>query len=184
MNRERMQCTQKERAARRFCGYNQDMTPTVYIETTIPSYYFDERSALANEIARTREWWDAERGSYECYVSAVVLEELSTGDYPYKTECLNLVTNLPVLALTSEVRDIADVYLRRGLMPKQPIADALHLALASHYKLDYLLTWNCRHLANANKIRPLENMNQGMGLPAPILATPQMLYPLEKRDDR
>ena len=69
-------------------------------------------------------------------------------------------------------------------MPKQPIADALHLALTSHYKLDYLLTWNCRHLANANKIRPLENLNQGMGLPVPILATPQMLYPLEKRDER
>lgn len=160
------------------------MTPTVYIETTIPSYYFDERSALANEIARTREWWDEERDSYGCYVSAVVLEELSTGDYPYKTQCLTLVESLPVLALTSEVRDIADVYLRRGLMPKQPIADALHLALASHYKLDYLLTWNCRHLANANKIRPLENLNQGMGLPVPILATPQMLYPLEKRDER
>ena len=159
------------------------MASTVYIDTTIPSYDFDERSALANEIARTREWWDEHRESYDCYVSAVVLEELSAGDYPYKTQCLTLVESLPVLALTSEVRDIADVYLKRGLMPKQPIADALHLALASHYKLDYLLTWNCRHLANANQIRPLENLNQGMGLTGPIFATPHMLYPLEQRSE-
>jgi predicted nucleic acid-binding protein len=156
------------------------MRPTVYIETTIPSYYCDERPELANDIARTREWWDHERADYECFISSVVLDELSEGDYPNKEKCLRLVQGIPSLALASEVIDIAEVYQLRRLMPRSPVRDALHVALASYYRVDYLLTWNCRHIANVNKMQHLKALNQGMGLSVPLLVTPDLLRPLEE----
>ncbi len=83
------------------------MRPLVYIETTIPSYYCDSRTQLAADIARTREWWDRERELYECFISAMVLEELSAGDYPTKDDCLALVANLRLLDVNREVLDVA-----------------------------------------------------------------------------
>jgi len=153
--------------------------PTVYIETTVPSYYCDERPELYNEIVRTREWWDDERSSYECFVSPVVLDELSAGSYPSQSACLSLVQGMPLLGVEVEVLEIAEAYRARRLMPHDPAADAIHLALASYYRMDYLLTWNCRHLANANKIKPLEVLNVQMGLSVPALVTPHLLLPRE-----
>ena len=157
------------------------MRPTVYIETTVPSYYCDERTAHVNEINRTREWWDTERDTYECFISPVVLEELQGGDYPNKQKCLELVGDLPVLLLHPDIRDIARAYRQRALMPLDPAADSVHLAIASYYQMEYLLTWNCKHLANANKVRHLETLNNRLGLSVPILTTPHMLQPWEQR---
>jgi len=151
----------------------------VYIETTIPSYYCDTRRSLEGEIARTRQWWDQERGDYECFISPVVLDELSAGEYSTKAACLALVAKLPLLDVLPEVVDIAEAYRARRLMPKDPAADAVHLALASYYRMEYLLTWNCRHLANANKARHLEALNVQMGLGVPLLVTPHLLQPIE-----
>lgn len=155
------------------------MRPTVYIETTIPSYYCDSRQELAADIDRTRQWWDQERPGYECFISAVVLDELLAGEYPTQKACVDLVKGMPVLEISGDVVEIADVYQMRGLMPRSPVRDALHLAIASLYRMDYLLTWNCRHLANANKVRHLELVNQRLGLPVPLLVTPAMLQPWE-----
>jgi hypothetical protein len=152
------------------------MRPLIYIETTIPSYYCDDRRELAADIARTREWGDHERDAYECFVSAVGLEELSAGAYPTKEECLRLIEGIPLLVVKREALDVAEVYRKRGLMPLDPSVDALHVAVASCYRVDYLLTWNCRHLANANKARRLEELNQRMGLSTPRLITPNQLY--------
>jgi predicted nucleic acid-binding protein len=152
---------------------------TVYVETTIPSYYCDDRPALFADIARTREWWDGERKDYECFVSPVVLDELSAGSYPSQSACLSLVQGMPLLAVEAEVLAIAEAYRARRLMPHDPAADAIHLALASYYRMDYLWTWNCRHLANANKIKHLEVLNVQMGLSIPALVTPHMLTPRE-----
>jgi predicted nucleic acid-binding protein len=155
------------------------MKPTVYIETTIPSYYFDDRLALSADIGRTREWWDEERGGYECFISAVVLDELAEGEYPNQAACLQLVDGLPLLAVEPEVIEIAEVYQARRVMPRSPIRDALHVAIASYYRMDYLLTWNCRHIANMNKARHLEMVNQRLGLGSPRLVTPHLLQPWE-----
>jgi predicted nucleic acid-binding protein len=151
------------------------MKPTVYIETTIPSYYCDDRPELTRDIARTRVWWDNERGEYECFISPVLLDELATGSYPTRTACLSLVTGVPILSLAPDVLEIAEAYRARQLMPRDPAADSIHLALASYYRMDFLLTWNCRHLANARKERHLEVLNVQMGLPVPRLVTPHML---------
>jgi predicted nucleic acid-binding protein len=157
--------------------------PIVYIETTVPSYYHDNQPALAGDIARTREWWDGERGEYECFISPVVLDELSAGLYAAKSACLALVADLPLFAVEDEVLRIAEAYRARQLMPRDPAADAIHLALASYYRVDYLLTWNCRHLANANKLKHLEILNTTMGLSVPAVVTPHMLWPKDVSDE-
>ena len=155
------------------------MKPTVYIETTIPSYYCEDRNDFFHEIARTRQWWDHERNWYECFTSQVVLDELSAGAYAGQQKCLTLAESLPLVAVVDEVLDIAEVYQTQKLMPRHPAADSIHVALASFYRMDYLLTWNCRHLANVNKARHLEIVNARMGLSAPLLITPHQLQPLE-----
>ncbi len=155
------------------------MRTTVYIETTVPSYYCDDRPALVDEIERTREWWDHERSAYECFISPTVVEELERGEYPGQARCLELVASLPVLRITDQIIDVAEAYRERRLMPRNPAADSIHLALASYYRMDYLLTWNCRHLANANKVRFLETINHSMGLHVPLLVTPLTLQPWE-----
>ncbi|NOT01136.1 MAG: type II toxin-antitoxin system VapC family toxin [Phycisphaerales bacterium] len=155
------------------------MRPTVYIETTIPSYYCDERKELSGDIARTRQWWDHEREGYECFISPVVMDELLRGSYPTQSACVSLVTDLPLLAAGAEVIEIAEAYRARQLMPRDPAADSVHVALASFYRIDFLLTWNCRHIANARKIRHLETLNAQMGLSVPIMVTPYMLLPKE-----
>jgi predicted nucleic acid-binding protein len=151
------------------------MKPTVYIETTVPSYYCDERPELAADIQRTREWWDQERSHYECFISAVVLAELERGDYEGKVRCLQLVEHFPMLDLAPEVEEIAEIYRESKLMPRQPSADAVHLALASYYRIDYLLTWNSVHLANVRKEEHLARLHERLKLHVPRLVTPQTL---------
>lgn len=155
------------------------MKASVYIETTIPSYYCDDREGMSAEIDRTRQWWDRERPQYECFTSAVVLEELGAGRYPGRQRCLEIMASIPILRVTEEVLGIAEVYRSRRLMPSDPVADSIHLAIASYYRMDYLLTWNCRHIANANKVRHLESLNLQLGISVPLLVTPSLLQPWE-----
>jgi hypothetical protein len=159
------------------------MKPTVYIETTIPSYYHTTRTSLVSDVARTRIWWDKERSSYECFSSQITLDELSEGNYPTKTECLELINSIPLLEVNDEVLEIAEVYWKHQLMPRLPVRDGLHLATASFYHMDFLLTWNCRHLANANKMKHLLRVNQLLNLPSPQLVTPEQLRLLEDADE-
>lgn len=155
------------------------MKPLVYIETTIPSYYCSSRPGLAKDIARTREWWNRERSAYDCYVSEIVVDELSSGDYPGQAACLELVTDMPLLLVTPEILDIAKTYQAQKLMPVIPAADAIHVAIASYFQMNYLLTWNCKHLANVNKGIHLETLNRQLGLSVPRLVTPDILQLVE-----
>lgn len=152
----------------------------MYIETTIPSYYCDNRSDMVRDILRTRQWWDEERGDYECATSLIVVEELGRGEYPGREECLKLVQPLPLLEVTAEILELAKVDQAERLMPRHPAGDALHVAIASWYRMDCLLTWNCRHIANANKTRHLEALNLKMHLGLPMLVTPHQLQTWEE----
>jgi predicted nucleic acid-binding protein len=146
----------------------------VYIETTIPSLYFDQRKD-AKTVARrewTRTWWDNYSRNYDLVTGAPVLEELSRGDHPLKNEKLRLLRDLAILRITEAVTQAVEVYVERHVMPRDPAGDAAHLALASFYKCDYLLTWNCAHLANANKIGHIRRVNALLGLVVPQLVTP------------
>ena len=148
--------------------------PRVYIETSIPSFLFERRSD-PESVARqlwTEAWWEGTSEQYEVVTSAAVIGELSTGAYPSKEECLAFIRQVPLLPILPEVVEIVETYIRRQVMPGDPRGDALHLAVASYHKCDFLLTWNCRHLANANKFGHIRRVNTLLGLFVPALVTP------------
>ena len=148
--------------------------PRVYIETSIPSFYYEIRTEH-DMLARknwTREWWDFKRQDYELMTSEAVLDELSCENSPIKHEALSLLNEVPLLPVEPSIADIVETYIRRSVMPRDPTGDALHLALASYHKCDFLLTWNCNHLANANKFRHIQQVNTMLGLYVPALVTP------------
>ena len=147
---------------------------TVYIETSIPSFYHTLR-ADPESVARmhwTRQWWQEYADKSTLVTSAAVIDELRKGTGAKMEERISLLDKASVLPIVEEVIEIAQVYIDKRVMPRDPEGDALHLALASYYKADFLLTWNCRHLANANKFHQIRVVNFEMGLSTPVLTTP------------
>ena len=148
--------------------------PTVYLETTIPSFYYSVREEAGMQVVRawTRSWWDGRRHQYDLVTSVAVTDELEKGVHPHRTEKLALLKEVRFLPIVPEVSPIVAVYLKHQLMPRELAGDALHLALASLHRCNYLLTWNCRHLANANKFGQIRKLNERLHLPTPDLVTP------------
>jgi len=127
--------------------------PLVYVETTIPSFYHEARTS-PDSVARrdwTRQWWKEALDLYQLVTSTAVLDELAGGSAERGALRLDLVRALPILPIDPAIIEIVEAYIRYKLMPTDPGGDAMHLALASYHKCDFLVTWNCRHLANANK---------------------------------
>lgn len=153
------------------------MKSLIYVETSIPSFYYEVRSE-PDMVAR-REWtrrlWKTANREYELLTSVAVLEELESGDFPNKQDALGLMRDLPLLAGPPEIDEIVETYIRHKVMPADPGGDARHLALASFHRCDFLLTWNCKHLANANKFGHIRRVNVMMGLFVPLLVTPMEL---------
>lgn len=148
--------------------------PRVYVETTVPSFYHEVRTA-ADIVARrewTRQWWDNATERYELVTSPAVLDELAGGLPERGAKRLALVRDLPILPVEPVIAEIVQTYIRHKVMPAAPAGDALHLALASYHECDFLVTWNCRHLANANKFRAIRRVNTLLGLFVPALVTP------------
>jgi len=128
----------------------------------------------------TRAWWRVALERHELVTSPAVIDELEQGDYPSRRECLGLIGNLPLLAIEAPIRDIVETYIARHVMPADPAGDALHLALASYHRCDFLVTWNCKHLANANKFAHIRRVNTLLGINVPTLVTP---LELKERND-
>lgn len=148
--------------------------PKAYIETTVPNFYYDIRTseAVVTRRAWTREWWASADQDYDLVTSEEVLLELTAGTshlVPLRLELLRLMEVLPV---TPDVKAIAQTYAQHKLMPASPGGDAVHLALASKFNCDLIVTWNCRHLANPNKLTHVRQINRLLGLPVPNLVTP------------
>jgi hypothetical protein len=158
------------------------MARLICIETSIPSFYFDTRT-MAELRARhnwTRRWWDEPVPGDERVSSAVVLEELERAPEPKRRQCLGLVGKLPLLPYTYEVSEIVETYHRHRVMPREASADADHLALATYHRCDMLVTWNCQHIANANKFPHVRRVNALLGYETPQLVTPlELLAPDE-----
>src|SRR5580698_833801 len=160
------------------------MDTVIYVETTIPSFYTEKRSGIDIEVRRkwTREWWVKSKPDQRLVTSAIVFDELEKiPDTQRREESLALVRSLQELKYTAEVAEIVAVYLQHKLMPAEASGDADHLALASFYNCDMLVTWNCRHLANANKAGHIRRVNAMLGFRTPLLVTPLEL--LEKNDE-
>ena len=120
----------------------------------------------------TRTWWVTAHERYELVTSPAVLDELCGGDPARVAERLALVGQIPLLAIEPSIVEIVETYIRHKVMPADPGGDALHLALASYHKCDFLVTWNCLHLANANKFGHIRRVNAMLGLFVPALVTP------------
>ncbi len=120
----------------------------------------------------TRDWWDHHRSAYEPVTSIPVIEELEAGNHPNRQACLDLIAPVVILPVADAIIEIVDTYIQHHVMPNDPKGDALHLALASYHRCHFLLTWNCNHLANANKQEHIRHVNTQLGLPVPILTTP------------
>jgi hypothetical protein len=156
------------------------MKPAVYIDSTIPSLYFDERPASAYRHEQTRLWWDTQRHNFDCYTSYFTEWETLRREYPRQNEVVAMVRQLPLLEQVDEIKTIIDVYIKNFVMPNDTFGDAAHLAMASYHGVDYLLTWNCTHLANAFKTRHIEKINLTLGMMTPLLVTPEQLFPEDK----
>lgn len=155
----------------------------IYIETSIPSFYYTSRTD-AQSIARmewTREWWEKYTTKFQLTSSIAVIEELEQGISLHTEDRVNLLNNINLLEINQEIIEITQIYIDHLIMPNDPKGDALHLAIACYYKIDALLTWNCKHIANANKLDHIRRINFQIGLPTPILATP--LNYLEEEDE-
>lgn len=154
------------------------MAGTVYLETTIPSYLAAKPSRHLITAAHqqlTREWWPTRRAAFQLYVSELVLQEAALGDADIAQERLGYLAGIPSLAVTDPAQKLAAGLLGGRLLPAKAAAHALHVGIAAANGVDYLLTWNIRHLANAAMRRRIEEACRAAGFGAPVLCTPEEL---------
>ena len=150
------------------------MQKRIYIETTIPSSYYTLRTddVSLNRQKSTRQWWDEYANLFTLTSSTAVVQELRRGSDQITLNRISLLEGVELFDPTVEISQIAQIYMERLIMPQEPQGDALHLAIASFYKVDILLTWNCIHLANPNKFDFITRINRKLGLATPELKTP------------
>ncbi|MGO8745343.1 MAG: type II toxin-antitoxin system VapC family toxin [Thermoguttaceae bacterium] len=154
------------------------MTERVYIETTVISYLTARPHrdvVIAGHQQITHEWWDTRRDNYELCIAQLVLGEAAAGDPQAAQDRLAVLNSMTVLETTAAALELAKELIQAGALPAKAADDALHIAVAATHAVPYLLTWNCRHLANAT-MRPLiESVCATKGLKAPIICTPEEL---------
>ena len=154
------------------------MTETVYIETSIIGYLSARSSnnlILMANVEATQEWWDNRRSQFALYISQVVLDEVARGDSAIAAQRLEILRDFPLLEVDQAVQNLAAQFLRQSNLPLKAADDALHIAVATVYGLDYLLTWNCKHIANAQIQKKLAQISLNSGYELPIICTPYEL---------
>ena len=151
--------------------------PSVYVETTIISYLTARPSSNVIVLAHqeiTRRWW-RRREIFELVASPLVIEEAQRGDHIARARRQRLLRNLSLLAVTDEARRVSRMLLQQKTLPERAEADALHMAVAVVHGVEYLLTWNCRHIANARRRPQIEDIIRDEGYEPPIFCTPEEL---------
>jgi hypothetical protein len=153
------------------------MRYTYYIETSIPSFYYDTRTSVQAQAMRewTRKWWHKPWKNAIFLVGAPVIAELLRASSPKSENALRLIKDLLVLNYDEAIDEIVETYINHRLMPYEAMGDAAHLALASFHKCDFLVTWNCKHIANPNKFDHIHRINGMLDLFTPKLVTPFQL---------
>ena len=156
------------------------MRPSVYLETTIPSYLTARRSRdlliSARQIA-TQEWW-VTRTDFEMYISQLVVDEASAGDGFAAKRRLEVLANLPLLDVTEQVDALAQQLITGVPMPGSANADAYHIAIAAVGGMEYLLTWNMTHIANAALRKRIDQACRSFQVEPPTICTPDELMTL------
>jgi len=153
--------------------------PTVYVETSVISYLVARPSLSSVRVAAnqemTREWWQTSRERFDLYVSAVVLGEAQRGDSSIASARMEVARGLRLAQVTPDAIDLAAALIAGAGVPKKANEDALHIAIAAANGLDYLLTWNCTHIANAVTIPRVNSICRARGYEPPLIYTPQEL---------
>jgi hypothetical protein len=154
------------------------MKRSLYLESTIPSYLVAAPSRdllIAAHQQVTVEWWGTRRIEFDLYVSQFILDEIGRGNTEVAKRRLDAVKGIPLLDITDDVFDLAEGFLALRIIPRKAGTDAIHIALATVHSIDFLLTWNCKHIANAAIIRDLEAVCRMRGLACPVICTPEEL---------
>jgi len=154
------------------------MKPRLYLETTIPSYLVARTSRdllLAADQESTQEWWELHRHKYDLFISEAVLEEASDGDADFAAKRLAALEGLPRIRTTAEVDALVAHFLEEQIIPPAVAADAVHLALATAHRMDFLLTWNRKHLHNPHLERRIMAACRKFGYDCPVICTPAEL---------
>jgi hypothetical protein len=154
------------------------MKPRVYVETTIPSYLTAWPSrdvVMAGHQQTTREWWESRRQDFDLFVSQFVVDEAGLGDPDAARRRLEALADLPLLDVTDDVYALASRLVGRVPLPTKAAADSLHIAVATVNGMDYLLTWNCTHIANATLRARIEMVCRDGGYEPPAICTPEEL---------
>ncbi len=149
--------------------------PRVYLETTIPSLLTAKPSRdvlIAGQQQATLDWWELERHCFEVVISALVLAEISAGDPVAAAERLDAVRGCQVLAMDEEIERLTKAILHTRLIPPKAYTDAAHIAAAARHGIEYLLTWNCRHIANAAIVERVRQACRDAGYEPPMICTP------------
>jgi predicted nucleic acid-binding protein len=152
--------------------------PSVYLETSVISYAVARRSrdlivAAHQEI--TREWFSERSAGFDLFVCQVVIAEAAAGDEGAAQERLEFIASIPLLDVTDAAGELAKQLVMRGAVPKVAVEDALHIAVAATNGIEYLLTWNCKHIANASMRTSIEEVRREAGYEPPIICTPEEL---------
>lgn len=151
---------------------------TVYVETSIISYLTARPSkdvVIAAHQKLTRAWWKDRRHAFDLYTSDLVIDEATQGDAKAATARSKALAEIARLEATADVAILARRLLDSGSLPAKAAADAVHIAVATCHGIDYLLTWNCKHIANAELRTRIEAVCQRAGFDPPILTTPEEL---------
>ncbi|MBS4028878.1 MAG: type II toxin-antitoxin system VapC family toxin [Ignavibacteriales bacterium] len=154
------------------------MKPTVYIETTVISYLTARPSRdliVAAHQQITLDWWEKKHNNYDFYVSEFVLKEASKGDATAAQKRMDVVNKITLLRITDEITSLGILFMKQAHLPKNATEDALHIATATVHQMDYLVTWNCKHIANAEIQKMLKNIAASNGYELPLICTPEEL---------
>lgn len=154
------------------------MKPKVYLETTVVSCLTARPTrdvVMAAMLSQTKDWWQTERDGFDLFASDVVLREAAAGDATAARRRLEALRDIAVVQNDDEAQLLADVLLRNAALPGNALDDALHIAIAAVNEMGYLLTWNCRHIANAVMRPKIEALCEAEGYRCPVICTPHEL---------
>lgn len=162
------------------------MKPKVYLETSIISYLTARPSSNVITIANqqlTQEWWDEHRSEFDLYVSEIAFNESGEGDLQMAQRRLDLIADIPLLQNNGAVKNLAGEILKQKILPVKATLDVFHIALAAVHEMDFLLTLNCKHIANAFIYKQVGKICRNSGFEPPVVCTPQEILGKENKID-
>ncbi len=154
------------------------MKPKIYVETTLISYLTAKLSRdliIAAHQQITQEWWEARRQAFDLFISELVIREAGAGDEVAAQKRLDALKEMALLELNEETLYLARELVQKGPTPEKAKEDAIHISLATVHGMDYLLTWNCRHIANAEMRKGVASVCMSLGYETPVVSTPEEL---------